>query len=74
MNAPERPQEVPHRRPKTLDGVDMHLAGAVPILIARPLPSTVADCLALALDPVVALPLIGVDAALGFGEAMHMGA
>src|SRR5690606_15354262 len=50
------------RRPEPFDCVHVYLPDAVSIVIARSLPSAVADRLARAREPVVPLPRTGVDA------------
>src|SRR5215204_1391938 len=56
----ERPLEVARRRPQPLDGVDVHLAHPVAVVVSRPLARAVTDGAACSLNPVVAAPLVRV--------------
>ena len=72
VNPSEGAQKVAQRRPKALNGVDMHLAYAVPILVPRPFPIAVADGLSVSFDLVVSLPFVGVDRCKIRGVSMDM--
>ena len=72
MYTPEDPQKVAHTRPESLNRVRVHLPDPIAVVIARPLALTMADRLAMAFNPVVALPLIGVDKGSWLSRGMNM--
>src|SRR4051812_722916 len=63
-DAPMRAEPGAQQRPETLDGVDVHLAEAIPVLVAGILTPGMADCLVLiapVLQAGVDAILVGVD-------------
>ena len=72
MHPTKWPQKVARRGPQPLDGVDMNLAHAVAVVVARPLTPTMADRAVCSLDLVVALPFIRVTSGLLLRKLMYM--
>lgn len=61
MRVPKHPQEGPKHRARSLTGVAVGLAAAVPISFPGPLMSTVADRGMARMTPPRALPLLGIE-------------
>jgi len=72
MHAAKGAQEVAHRRPQALDGVDVHFPNAVVVVIPRPLLAAMTDRSVAALDMIVARPLIRMTACGRAGEGVDM--
>jgi hypothetical protein len=68
----ERSQEIARRRPQPFDGIDVHLAHPVPVVVARPLALTVADGAACPLDSVITAPFIRVASGSRQRVAVHV--
>src|SRR5215210_125449 len=72
MHPAKGSQEVTRRRPQPLDGIGVHLAHSVPVIVPRPLALTVADGAACPLDPVVTAPFIRVTSGPRQRVRMHV--
>jgi hypothetical protein len=67
VNTTKRAQKIAHRSPHPLNGIDMHLADAVAVVITCPLFRLVRNRRVRADDVVVALPFVSVHLATSLG-------
>src|SRR5215207_3960580 len=65
-------QKIAGCRPQAFDGVGVNLADAIAIVVARPFFLAVTHRVVSTLDPVVALPFIGVTSGVSFRVPMDV--
>ena len=72
VNATKQAHKVSDKRPHAFDGVDMNFANAVAVLVPRPFFLGMTHRVMRAINVVVALPFIGIDVGIVFGEVLDM--
>jgi hypothetical protein len=70
MHAAKHPQVGPKRRPRSLAGVAVDFAAAIPISITSPLMDTMADRGVVWMTPPIALPLVGIELRAAGGHVL----
>ena len=71
MRTPQRTQIRPERRARSLAGVAVDVAAAIPIRLPCPLMSTVVDGGMSRMIPPIALPLIGIELRAAGGNVLR---
>jgi hypothetical protein len=74
VNTPKLAHKVSHKRPHAFDRVDMNFADAIAVIVPRPFFLRMTNRVVRTINVVVALPFIGIDVGIVFGELLDMGA
>jgi hypothetical protein len=72
MHPAEGAHKIAYSRPHPFGGIDMDLPDAIAIIIPCPFVLSMLDGDTLALNSIVALPLIGIRNRLRLGESSHV--